>query len=89
MTKNSSTTIPKHKDEIGTITPGKYADLLIVNGSPHKDISVLHDRSNIKTIIQGGEAKERWRPEAHKRVRLGFENAHLYTRTPLKRTHFN
>jgi imidazolonepropionase-like amidohydrolase len=89
MTKNSSTTIPKHKDEIGTITPGKYADLLIVNGSPHKDISVLHDRSNIKTIIQGGEAKERWRPEAHKRVRLGFEKAHLYTRTPLKRTHFN
>ena len=89
MTRNSSITIPKHKNEIGTLTPGKYADLLVINGFPHKDISVLHDRSNIKKIFQGGKEKERWRPSNYKRVRLGFEKVHLYTRTPLKRTHLN
>ncbi|MBO67808.1 MAG: dipeptidase [Acidiferrobacteraceae bacterium] len=89
MTKNSSMTLPRDKDKIGTITPGKYADLLVVDGEPHNDIDVLHDSSKIKTIIQGGKQMDRWRPANHKRIRLGFEKAHLYTRTPLKRTHFN
>jgi imidazolonepropionase-like amidohydrolase len=41
-------------DELGTVTPGKLADLLVVNGNPLTDISVLQDRSNLLGIIKGG-----------------------------------
>lgn len=38
-------------DQVGSIEPGKKADLLIVNGDPTSDISVLRD---IDTILLGG-----------------------------------
>lgn len=42
-------------DELGTVEPGKLADLLIVDGDPTEDISVLGDRSNLLAIMKGGE----------------------------------
>src|ERR1700677_1872792 len=35
------------KDDLGTITAGKIADLLVINGDPVADISVLQDRKNL------------------------------------------
>ena len=43
-------------DQIGTLEPGKLADLLIVDGDPLADISILQDRAKLLMIMQGGRA---------------------------------
>jgi imidazolonepropionase-like amidohydrolase len=43
------------QDKIGTLAAGKYADLLIVDGNPLADISILEDRNRITHIMKGGE----------------------------------
>lgn len=42
------------EDEIGTIEPGKIADLLIVDGDPSKDIAILKDDTKIKAVMKAG-----------------------------------
>jgi imidazolonepropionase-like amidohydrolase len=42
-------------DEVGTIEPGKRADLLVVNGDPLADIGVLQDQDNLLAIVKAGE----------------------------------
>jgi imidazolonepropionase-like amidohydrolase len=39
-------------DRIGTIEPGKYADIIAVDGDPLKDVTVLQ---NVKFVMKGGE----------------------------------
>jgi imidazolonepropionase-like amidohydrolase len=41
-------------DQIGTIAPGKLADLLVVDGDPSRDITVLKDRANLHAIVKDG-----------------------------------
>jgi imidazolonepropionase-like amidohydrolase len=41
--------------ELGTVREGMLADLLVVDGDPSTDISVLADRSKIVTVVKGGE----------------------------------
>lgn len=43
--------------EIGTLEPGKLADVLIVDGDPIADIRVLEDRSRFVAVLQGGVLK--------------------------------
>jgi imidazolonepropionase-like amidohydrolase len=43
--------------DVGTLEPGKLADLLIVDGAVLADISILQDRSRIRAVLQGGEMK--------------------------------
>ena len=40
--------------ELGTVRSGKLADLLVVDGNPLDDITVLQDRANLLAIIKGG-----------------------------------
>ena len=40
--------------EIGTIEKGKWADLVLVEGDPLRDISILTDARRIKRVIKGG-----------------------------------
>ena len=42
--------------EFGTIKAGLYADFLVVDGDPLKDISVLRNKDLIKMVMKGGEA---------------------------------
>jgi imidazolonepropionase-like amidohydrolase len=42
-------------DLIGTVEPGKLADLVIVDGDPAVDIGVLLDEDRIHLVLQGGE----------------------------------
>jgi imidazolonepropionase-like amidohydrolase len=42
-------------DEVGTVEPGKRADLLVVSGDPLTDIAVLQDRDNLLAIVKAGE----------------------------------
>ena len=44
-------------DEFGTLETGKLADVLVVNGDPVQDISVLMDRSQFLAVMQGGVIK--------------------------------
>lgn len=40
-----------HPHELGKVQPGYYADLLLVNGNPLGDISLLSHSENIEVIV--------------------------------------
>jgi imidazolonepropionase-like amidohydrolase len=42
--------------DVGTLEAGKLADLLVVEGNPLNQISILADKSNLLMIMQGGKA---------------------------------
>ena len=42
------------QDEIGTIEVGKFADLLVIDGDPLADISVLTQKERIRMVMQNG-----------------------------------
>lgn len=44
-------------DELGTLEPGKLADVLVVDGDVLADISILEDRSRLIAVMQGGGIK--------------------------------
>ena len=48
-------------DQIGTLEAGKAADLLIVDGDPLRDITVLQDRQRL-TVIKGGQLVDNTQP---------------------------
>lgn len=41
-------------DKVGTLEPGKLADLLVVNGNPLNDISILKEKSRLLLIMKEG-----------------------------------
>lgn len=43
------------RSDIGLLTPGRLADLLVVEGEPFDDIAVLQRRENIKLVMKGGK----------------------------------
>ncbi len=43
------------EDVTGTLEPGKYADLVVVNGDPLEDITILQEESRIGMVLKGGE----------------------------------
>lgn len=46
----------KHKGrELGTLEAGKLADLIVVDGDPTQDVSVLRDPSRIALVMKDGE----------------------------------
>jgi imidazolonepropionase-like amidohydrolase len=42
-------------DQLGTIAAGKIADLLVVNGDPLRDMTVLQDRAKLDVVMKGGQ----------------------------------
>jgi imidazolonepropionase-like amidohydrolase len=52
-TKNAAVTV-NLDGRVGEIAPGKLADILVVDGDPLKDLSVLWRRSAEKTVIKDG-----------------------------------
>ncbi len=41
--------------ELGTLEPGKLADLIVVDGDPLRDIAVLQDKARIALVMKDGE----------------------------------
>ena len=41
--------------ELGRVATGYLADLLVVDGDPSRDITVLQDRDNLVAIMKGGQ----------------------------------
>jgi len=46
-------------DDVGTLEPGKLADLLLVDGDPLEDIRILQDKQRLAVIMQGGRIHKR------------------------------
>jgi len=51
---HSAATLLGLESEIGTVEAGKQADLLLVNGNPLDDISLLENPSAVESVIQAG-----------------------------------
>lgn len=52
-TKNNAEVLDM-TDQIGTLEPGKLADLIVVDGDPLQDISILRDRRKILMVYKDG-----------------------------------
>lgn len=44
------------RSDVGLLEPGRYADLLVVEGDPLADIRILEQRARLKLVMQGGRA---------------------------------
>ena len=40
---------------IGTVEPGKYADLIAVRGNPLRDLTLIQNSNNLELIMKGGQ----------------------------------
>ena len=41
-------------DKIGSVEPGKYADLIVLEGNPLKNLRALQNQDNLRVIMKGG-----------------------------------
>lgn len=41
--------------EVGSIEPGKLADIIVVDGDPIQDVRILQDNKTIRLVMKGGE----------------------------------
>ena len=64
-TRNAAHAIKLGAD-LGTVEPGKLADLLLVEGDPSKNIGVLTEKKNIKVVMKDGEIHVDRRPGKNK-----------------------
>jgi imidazolonepropionase-like amidohydrolase len=46
-------------DRIGSVTPGKFADLIVVAGNPLKNLRVFQETDNVRVIMKGGRTYKR------------------------------
>ena len=79
MTKHAGGAIPRFGHAIGTLSPGKYADLLVVDGNPDEDVKVLGQRSRILKVMKGGTFVDLSVP-VPERILQPYERTRLYTR---------
>ena len=52
----------RREGELGTIEPGKVADVIVVDRDPLADIRVLNDRRRLTAVISRGETVDLDRP---------------------------
>ena len=43
------------EDRLGTLEPGKLADLLVVDGEPDRDVRVLQDPARLLVVMKEGQ----------------------------------
>lgn len=55
-TKTAAEALGK-EEFIGTIEPGKYADIIVVDGDPLEDIKILQEREKIRMVIKDGNVE--------------------------------
>ena len=46
------------EDTLGSLTPGKLADIVIVDGNPLSDISCLTHADHVKLVIRDGKIEK-------------------------------
>lgn len=75
-TSKAAVTLPRWEHEIGSLEPGKLADVIVVDGDPSKDISVLGRRKLLKTVMQAGSLVDL--TPLPDRTQQRFEKQHVY-----------
>jgi imidazolonepropionase-like amidohydrolase len=50
-------------DRLGALAPGKLADLILVDGDPLADISILADPTRLQVVVKGGQIAADRRPD--------------------------
>ncbi len=73
-TKNAAEAIGLGRD-LGTLEPGKLADVIAVEGNPLRDIRLLQDRSKIQLVMKDGEVVVDRRPGHQTSIVRTPENA--------------
>jgi imidazolonepropionase-like amidohydrolase len=71
-------------EHVGTLAPGRWADFLVVDGDPLKDIRVLGDRQRITAVYKGGAAVHRGASVPTRR-RMSHERSLAVSATMLER----
>lgn len=57
MTKDAAQTV-NLEGKVGEIKPGQLADLIVVQGDPSRNLRILLEKSNIKTVVKDGRVLE-------------------------------
>jgi imidazolonepropionase-like amidohydrolase len=60
--------LPQWADRIGTLVEGKLADVLVVDGDPTLDVTVLQRPHNIVTVMKGGAVVDTQTPIPERRI---------------------
>ena len=60
-TKNGAWAM-RMEDELGTLEEGKLADILVIDGDPTSDITILNDKSQLVEVISRGKRVDLSRP---------------------------
>jgi len=47
--------LPRFQDSVGVLAAGKFADILLLDGDPLSDITVVQQPSRRKAVIKAGE----------------------------------
>jgi len=63
--------------QLGQLTPGALADIIVVKGDPVKDITVLQNKRNIEVVIKNGTIVEF--PAAAETERHGHKRNNVYS----------
>ena len=75
-TQKAAVSLPRWEHEIGSLEPGKLADVIVVDGDPSKDISVLGRRKLLKMVMQAGRQVDL--TPMPDRIQQRFEKQHVY-----------
>lgn len=61
--------------KVGTVAAGQLADLIVVDGDPSKDVTVLGDRSKLRHVMANGQLVDLQRPEQPRRPIPGWRTS--------------
>lgn len=86
MTRDAAVAAPRDTDMIGTLTPGKHADFLVVDGHPDSDVGILADGTKLRAVVKGGTEIAPWRPRDLPTSKMPFEKARPYASQLYKRS---
>lgn len=44
-------------DKLGTVEKGKFADVIVVDGDPLKDVKILQNKENVRLVVKNGKVE--------------------------------
>lgn len=69
-TRNGSIAM-RMENQIGTIEPGRAADLLVIDGDPLRDVGILQDKARIREVIARGRRTDLTTPIPERKIHTG------------------
>lgn len=60
--------LPQWEERIGTLAEGKLADILVIDGDPTQDVTILQRPKRIETVMKGGRIVDTQTPIPDRRI---------------------